>query len=221
MILSSWHIAEAICADCEHDAPQGLLYSETATTLLALQVIRGLSNRGDAVKVHHRGGLSPAVLRRACEYMVSRIGEDIALREVASVCSLSPGHFAVAFKQSAGLCRMRGCAVDELTGQSAAARSGPEPALRCAVCRVRNPERVRCRVQEGKRDRRRRCGGGFINPEPPFTSHFSFSSPCKRNRGPHPRPWNILYISGRRFEPAIYDGHAHSSKTSMIVARPR
>jgi len=99
----SWHIAEAIRADCEHDAPQGLLYSETATTLLALQVIRGLSNRGDAVKVHRRGGLSPAVLRRACEYMVSRICEDIALREVASVCSLSPGHFAVAFKQSTGV----------------------------------------------------------------------------------------------------------------------
>src|SRR5271165_6501540 len=56
----SWHIAQAIRADCEHDAPQGLLYSETATTLLALQVIRGLSNRGDAVKVHRRGGISPA-----------------------------------------------------------------------------------------------------------------------------------------------------------------
>ncbi len=113
----SWQIAQAIRADCEHDAPQGLLYSETATTLLAMQVIRGLSNRGNAVKVHRRGGISPAVLRRACEYMASRIGEDIALREVASVCGLSPGHSPSPSNSRPGLRRMPGCAVSELTGQ--------------------------------------------------------------------------------------------------------
>ncbi len=99
----TWHLAEAIFEECESEARQGLLYSETAVTLLTLQAARNLSNHASHVKLLRRGGLPPAILRRACEYMVSRLNDDISLSEIANAIGLSPGHFAFAFKQSMGI----------------------------------------------------------------------------------------------------------------------
>jgi AraC family transcriptional regulator len=99
----TWYLAEAIFEECESGARQGLLYSETAATLLALQVLRNLSNRTRPAKYPSRGGLAPAVLRRVCDYMVHRLGDDISLSELANVSGLSAGHFAFAFKQSTGI----------------------------------------------------------------------------------------------------------------------
>jgi AraC family transcriptional regulator len=99
----TWHLAEAIFEECESEARQGLLYSETASTLLALHVVRNLSNRPRPTNFLSRGGLTPAILRRACDYMVERLGDNISLSELASISGLSVGHFAFAFKQSTGV----------------------------------------------------------------------------------------------------------------------
>lgn len=99
----TWHLAEVIFEECESGARQGLLYSETAATLLALQVLRNLSNRAGPTNYLSRGGLAPAVLRRACDYIVHRLADDISLSELANVSGLSVGHFAFAFKQSTGI----------------------------------------------------------------------------------------------------------------------
>jgi AraC family transcriptional regulator len=99
----TWHLAEAIFEECESGARQGLLYSETAATLLALHVVRTLSNRARKTDLLSRGGLAPAVQRRACDYMVDRLGNDISLSELAGISGLSVGHFAIAFKQSMGI----------------------------------------------------------------------------------------------------------------------
>jgi AraC family transcriptional regulator len=99
----TWELAQIISEECESGARQGLLYAETALTLLALHVIRGLSNHPRAVAFSRRGGLTPIILRRACEYMVSHLGEDVSLSEVASLSNLSTGHFSIAFKQSMGV----------------------------------------------------------------------------------------------------------------------
>jgi AraC family transcriptional regulator len=99
----TWHLADAIFEECETKARQGLLYSETAVTLLALHVARNLSNRLTHVNLRARGGLPPATLRRARDYMVSRLSDDLSLSEIASTTGLSPGHFAFAFKQSTGI----------------------------------------------------------------------------------------------------------------------
>jgi AraC family transcriptional regulator len=99
----TWHLAEAIFEECESEARQGLLYSETAATLLALHVARNVSNLARDPNLLRRGGLSPAILRRACDYMVSRLGDDISLSEIARAAGLSSGHFAFAFKQSMGI----------------------------------------------------------------------------------------------------------------------
>jgi AraC family transcriptional regulator len=85
------------------NARQGLLFVETAITLLALHVVRRLSNVASPVRMLRRGGLAPAVLHRACEYMTSRLAENVSLSEVAAVANLSLGHFAFAFRNSAGV----------------------------------------------------------------------------------------------------------------------
>jgi AraC family transcriptional regulator len=99
----TWHLAGAIFKECESEARQGRLYAETAVTFLVLHVARNLSNYARPANLRERGGLPPAILRRVCEYMVSRLDDDVSLSEVASISGLSPGHFAFAFKQSMGI----------------------------------------------------------------------------------------------------------------------
>jgi AraC family transcriptional regulator len=99
----TWRLAEAIYEECESDARQGLLYTETAITLLALHVARTLSNVAARVRVLRRGGLAPAVLNRACDYMVDRLAENVSLSEVAGIADLSLAHFSFAFKTSMGV----------------------------------------------------------------------------------------------------------------------
>ena len=99
----TWRLAEAIYEECESDARQGLLYTETASALLALHVARTLSNVAARVRVLRRGGLAPAVLNRACDYMVDRMAENVSLSEVAAIADLSLAHFSFAFKTSMGI----------------------------------------------------------------------------------------------------------------------
>jgi AraC family transcriptional regulator len=98
----SWQLARVIYDECLSRAPQGTLYTETAAALLAMHLIRNLSTI-TRLKEIRRGGLASSSLRRACEYMMSRLGEDISLHEVAASIQLSTGHFSTAFNQSLGL----------------------------------------------------------------------------------------------------------------------
>jgi AraC family transcriptional regulator len=49
------------------------------------------------------GGLSPRHLRRACDFMLEHLAEDICLDDLADLTGLTCKHFARAFKQSTGL----------------------------------------------------------------------------------------------------------------------
>jgi AraC family transcriptional regulator len=99
----SWQLARVIYDECRSGVPQGILYTETAATLLAMHLIRNLSTASPLPKEIRRGGLPPSRLRRACDYMMSRLGDDISLLEVASSVELSTGHFSTAFRQSLGM----------------------------------------------------------------------------------------------------------------------
>jgi AraC family transcriptional regulator len=98
----SWQLAGVIYDECISRAPQGTLYTETAATLLAMHLVRNLST-ATRLKEIRRGGLPPSLLRRACDYTMSHLGEDISLQEVAASVQLSTGHFSTAFKQSLGV----------------------------------------------------------------------------------------------------------------------
>jgi AraC family transcriptional regulator len=99
----SWQLARVIYDECTSRAPQGILYSETAATLLTMQIVRNLSTVAPMPNKSRGGGLSPSRLRRACDYMMTRLGEDISLQEVAASVQLSTGHFSTAFRQSSGM----------------------------------------------------------------------------------------------------------------------
>jgi len=98
-----WQLGKAIYEECRSEVRQGLLFIETAATLLALQTIRRFSSSSMATRNVRRGGLSPTALRRVCDYMMSRLEQEMSLQELAGVAHLSPGHFAFAFKRTVGL----------------------------------------------------------------------------------------------------------------------
>lgn len=50
-----------------------------------------------------RGGLSPALKNRICDFIEQHIGEKISLGALSSMAGLSPNHFARAFQQSVGM----------------------------------------------------------------------------------------------------------------------
>jgi AraC family transcriptional regulator len=99
----SWQLARIIYDECTSGAPQGTLYAETAVTFLAMRFVRNLSVSAHLMKEISRGGLPPSRLRRTCDYMMGRLGDDISLQEVAASVGLSVGHFSTAFKQSLGV----------------------------------------------------------------------------------------------------------------------
>jgi len=51
----------------------------------------------------NRGGLSPAIKNRVCDFIESHISEKISLDALSTMAGLSPHHFARAFQQSLGM----------------------------------------------------------------------------------------------------------------------
>ena len=81
-------------------APPEQLYAHQAAIMLLLTIQRrGL---GPPPAVFHRGGLAASQLARATDYLMDRLSDDVSLRDLADLTSLSPSHFCRAFKQSTG-----------------------------------------------------------------------------------------------------------------------
>jgi AraC family transcriptional regulator len=99
----SWEIAGALYKECMSGATNGLMYAETALSLLAQHTVRTLSALGRAPNLTARGGIAPVVLRRVCQYMEEHMHEDITLHELAALAGVTPNHFSVAFKRSTGM----------------------------------------------------------------------------------------------------------------------
>jgi AraC-like DNA-binding protein len=98
----SWSIASAIRDECETGAPRGSMYVETAALLLQLHLLRQQDVLPARAVRPHRGGLAPAQLRRATDYVKAHLASNIQLADLAAVTGLSIWHFARAFKASTG-----------------------------------------------------------------------------------------------------------------------
>src|SRR5258708_31768098 len=79
-------------------SPQALIHSQPRITQVA-----SLPMPDSEVPLPSRGGLSPALARRICEYVESHLDQKISLDTLASMAGLSQHHFARAFRRSVGM----------------------------------------------------------------------------------------------------------------------
>ena len=98
------HIAWAIRAEMTDPAPAGRLLVETLAAALAVHVVRQYSNLAPASisLPSARGALDHRRLRRVTDFIEAELGEDLTIEALAKEASLSPFHFARAFKGATG-----------------------------------------------------------------------------------------------------------------------
>jgi AraC-like DNA-binding protein len=81
--------------------PASKLYVEHLVDALCLQVLR--AHAAAPLDGHkHRGGLSPAQVRRVSEFMEGNLARDISVQELADLVHRSRFHFCRAFRQATG-----------------------------------------------------------------------------------------------------------------------
>jgi AraC-like DNA-binding protein len=76
--------------------PEALIHSQPRLSMLSSMV---MPNEPDV----NRGGLSPVLKDRICDFIESHISEKVSLDALSSMAGLSPHHFARAFQQSVGM----------------------------------------------------------------------------------------------------------------------
>ena len=91
----------AVRAELSEGCPSGRLYGEGLATALAAHLLAMLC-LPSALNRPHRGGLSPAQVRRVISYIDAHLGEELSLRRLSELAQLSPYHFVRAFRQSTG-----------------------------------------------------------------------------------------------------------------------
>ncbi len=85
-------------------APAGRMLVETLTAALAVHVVRQYSNLAPASisLPSTRGALNPRSLRRVTDFIEAQLNEELTIEVLAKEASLSPFHFARAFKGATG-----------------------------------------------------------------------------------------------------------------------
>src|SRR5215471_10915500 len=95
--------ALATAVDVERTAgyPSGRLFLDSIEHAVARALIVGYAVRDYSIRVH-RGGLSPAKLRKINELVHEKIEEDLSLEEMARAVGLSAAHFSQVFRNTTG-----------------------------------------------------------------------------------------------------------------------
>lgn len=84
------------------DCTSGRIYVESLASALAVHLL-GRYGASTRVARQYKGGLSARLHRRVVEYIDEHLRDDLTLAELASIAELSPNHFAIAFKATAGI----------------------------------------------------------------------------------------------------------------------
>ncbi len=97
-------IAREIRDEMTEPAPGGKMLVETLAAALSVHLVRQYSNLAPASisLPSARGALDPQRLRRVTDFIESQLGEDLTIEALAKEASLSPFHFARAFKGATG-----------------------------------------------------------------------------------------------------------------------
>lgn len=96
------HIVGALVAESDAGNPGGLAFVEALATGLSHQLALHAGVRKPSLP-RLRGGLSAAAKRRALELMDANLDSSLSVQFLASEVSLSPAHFARAFKETMGV----------------------------------------------------------------------------------------------------------------------
>jgi AraC family transcriptional regulator len=80
----------------------GRLYAESLGTALAVHLLRQYST-APRTPVIHKGGLASRPLQRVIDYINEHLQDELSLFELSRLATLSPHHFATAFKASTGI----------------------------------------------------------------------------------------------------------------------
>ena len=81
--------------------PSGRLFLDSVERALAVALVEGHGMRRPSPRIH-RGGLTPARLRRVAELVHAKIEEELSLGEMAEAAGLSTAHFSQMFRKSTG-----------------------------------------------------------------------------------------------------------------------
>jgi AraC family transcriptional regulator len=92
-------VREALTDD---DAAAGI-YVDYLSRALAARLLREHSNCAPAKAGPAKGGLTPAQIAVASDFMEAHLDRPVALAEIAAACGLSPTHFARRFKAAMGV----------------------------------------------------------------------------------------------------------------------
>lgn len=92
-------LLDRLWADAERGHAASRLFAEGAALAIAAELLRA----ADPAPQTGVGGLAPWQVKRVTDYARERLGEDLALADLAATVDLSPYHFARAFKVSTGL----------------------------------------------------------------------------------------------------------------------
>src|SRR5262245_56358688 len=95
-------LATAVNVERTAGFPSGRLFLDSIEQALARALVVGYAVRNYSVRVH-RGGLSPAKLRKIEELMQEKMEEDLSLEEMARAVGLSAGHLSQVFRNATGL----------------------------------------------------------------------------------------------------------------------
>jgi AraC family transcriptional regulator len=94
-------LATAVEVERAAGFPSGRLFLDSIEQALARALILGYAVRDYSLRVH-RGGLSPARLRRIKELVQEKMEDDLGLEEMARTVGLSTAHFSEVFRNTTG-----------------------------------------------------------------------------------------------------------------------
>lgn len=94
-------VIKHLLVEVETDGATGSLFAESLATALAARIVKNYST-AKLLPQNYKGGLARAKLRLVLEYINAHLTENLSLKTLASICGLSPYHFAKQFKQSTG-----------------------------------------------------------------------------------------------------------------------
>jgi AraC family transcriptional regulator len=95
------NICWALKAEMEANYPSGRLYTDSLAVSVASRLVSTHSSVAQRT-IAQSGGLGGRRLKQTLAYIEDNLSEDLSLSRIASISGISPSHFKILFRESAG-----------------------------------------------------------------------------------------------------------------------